>query len=376
MHRLILTKGLAAMSQALVDCGKTVSKRLLTVFSLVLFATSFSSTAKSDAMISSGISGDEQLLPFASLKVKNQWAFSSWDLSTLVDVRSQFDEGIGDAHAKMEWHGDTELDPQTKLELDAAYGFVREHTEVTKQFHVFRGDIGLERKFENFKIKADIGAEVRRFEDTTQKGYLPLDRGAENLVDNETAVRVTLFHEAWLQPFVEAAFVERDYFKSPVRGFSGPELIGGVTFAYPKLSGDFAVEISSRDTYDGRNVAVIGPYVDLKWQVRSGSEFSLGLGAGIEQDTSGLQDMYPYYSGRLEVLQDVTEDLKLSLLLDAIVECRETGSETELSPSFKLTWNQDNGIGIFSSAGMTYTKIHNLNAALEPSFEVGIQWVF
>ena len=364
------------MGQPLVDCGKTVSKRLLSVFSLVLFATSFSSIAKSDSMISSGISGDEQLLPFASLKFKNAWAFSSWNLSTLIDVRSQIDDGIGDTHAKMEWHGDTELDPQTKLELDAAYGFIRERTEVTKQFHVFRGDIGLERKFENFKIKADIGAEMRRFEDTTQNGYSSLNRSAENLVDNETAVRLTFFHEAWLQPFVEAAFVERDYIKSPVRGFSGPELIGGVTFAYPKFSGDFAVEIASRDTYDGKNVAVIGPYVDLKWQVRNGSEFSLGLGAGIEQDTSGLQDMYPYYSGRIEVLQDVTEDLKLSLLLDAIVEYRETGSETELSPTIKLTWNQDNGIGIFSSAGMTYTKISNLNATLEPSFEVGIQLAF
>jgi hypothetical protein len=364
------------MGQALVDCEKTVSKRLLTVFSLVLFTTAFSNIANSESMISTGISGSDQLLPFAALNVKNAWTFSAWNFSTLLDVRGQFDDGIGDAHAKTEWHGDTELDPRTKIELDAAYGFDRERTDVTKQFHVFRGDIGLQHKFENFKIKADVGAEMRYFEDTTQKGFLSLNRSAENLVDNETAVRVTLFHEAWLQPFVEAAFVERDYFMRPDRGFSGPELIGGVTFAHQKLSGDFAVMIASRDTFDGKNIAVIGPYADVKWQVRSGSEFSLGLGAGIEQDTSGLPDLYPYYSGRVELLQDITENLKLSFLLDALVEYRETGSETELSPSIKLNWNQDNGFGIFGSAGMTYTKIHNLKDTLEPNFELGVKWAF
>jgi hypothetical protein len=364
------------MGQALVDCEKPVSKRLITGFSLVLFLTASSSTAKSDSMISTGFSGGEQLLPYTTLTVKNAWTFSTWNFSTLVDVRSQFDDGIGDAHAKMEWHGDTELDPRTKLELDAAYEFDRELTEVTKQFHTFRGDIGIEHKFENFKIKADVGAEMRRFEDTTQKGYSSLNRSAENLVENETAFRVTFFQEAWLQPFVEAAFVERDYFISPNRGYSGPELIGGVTFAYPKLSGDFAMMIASRDTYDGKQIGVVGPYVDLKWQVRSGSEISLGLGAGIEQDTSGLPDLYPYYSSRFEVLQDVTDNLKLSFLLDAVVEYRETGSETELSPNMKLTWNHGNGFSIFGSAGMTYTKIQNLKDTLEPSIEVGVKWAF
>ena len=364
------------MCQAFAECGKIVSRRLLTVFPTLLLAIAFIGTARSDIVMSTGFSGGEQMLPFATMNLKEDWTTSTWDFSMLVNARSQFDDGIGDAQAKAEWHGDTEVAPKTELELDIAYGFDRERTEAVKQFHIFRGDVGLEHEFENFRIKADVGAATRRFANTTQKGYSSLDRSGENLVDSESAVRVTLFQEAVFQPFVEAAFVERDYFDSPDRGFAGPELIGGVTFAYPEFTGDFAVIFASRDVYVGKNVNVVGPYVDLKWLVRSGSEISLGLGAGIEQDTSGLADLYPYYSGRFEVLQDVTPDLKMSFVLNAVVEKRITGLETELSPTVTLTWTGDNGLGVFGSAGLTYAKIESLEATSEPNFEIGLQWAF
>ncbi len=364
------------MGQAILECGKTVCKRLHTVFPTLLLAIAISGTAKSDTMISSGISGSEQMLPFVTMNVKEDWTLSNWDFSLLVDARSQFDDGIGDSNAKLEWHGKTKLAPNTELALDAAYGFDRERSEAIKQFHIFRGDVGLEHEFENVKVKADVGAEMRRFENTTQKGYSSLDRSVENLVESEAAVRMTLLHDAVLRPFVEAAFVERDYFKSPDRGFSGPELIGGITFAYPKLSGDFAVMFASRDAYNGKNITVVGPYVDLKWLVRDGSEISLGLGAGIEQDTSGLPDLYPYYSSRLEVLQELTPNLKFSFLLDAVFERRVTGPESELSPTVRLAWKHDNGFSVYGSAGMNYTIIENLKPTSEPMLEVGVEWAF
>jgi hypothetical protein len=365
-----------AMCQAIVECGKIVSKRLPTIFPALLIAIAISSAAKSGAVFSTGISGGEQMLPFATMNITEAWKQSAWDFSMLVDARSQFAAGIGDANAKAEWHGDTDLAPQTELALDVAYNFVRERGEAIKQFHTIRGDIGLEREFESFKVKADAGAETRRFQNTTQKGYSSLNRSAENLVDSEAAIRVTVFHDALLQPFIEAAFVERDYFKSPDRGFAGPELIGGITFAYPELSGDFAVMLASRDGYEGDNVTIVGPYVDLKWQMHSGSEISLGLGAGIEQDTSGLPDLYPYYSGRFEILREVMPKLKLSFVLDAVVEHRITGCETELSPTITLAWTDVNGFGVYSSAGMTYTKIENVKATFEPGLEVGFKWAF
>jgi hypothetical protein len=364
------------MGRALFKYGKTVSKRLLTVFPGFLFAMAMSVAAKCDTVISSGISGGGEMLPYATINIKEDWTLPSWNFSMLVDARSQFDNGIGDATAKVEWHGDTELTPYTELALDAAYGFDRERSEAIKQFHVFRGDVGFEHEFENIKVKADVGAEMRRFENTIQEGYSSLDRSAENLVNSEAAVRVTFFRDAVLRPFIEAAFVERDYFKSPHRGFSGPEMIGGITFSYPKLSGDFGVMTASRKAYDDKYTTVVGPYIDLKWPVRAGSQISLGLGAGIEQDTSGLPDLYPYYSGRFEVLQELTPNLKLSFLLDAIDERRVTGSETELSPTITLAWTHDNGFGVYGSAGMTYTKIENLKATSEPSLEVGVKWAF
>jgi hypothetical protein len=364
------------MSQTPVECGKTVSKRWLTVFLALLMQATFHGNAKSEIVISTGLSNNEELLPFVAVNINDAWTVSQWNLSTLMTARGQYEGGIGDAQAKLEWHGDTELSSNTELELDATYGFDRERTDAIKQFHILRGDFGIAHEFDNFKLKADVGAETQRFQDTTQKGYSPLDRTSENFLESEAAVRLTIFHEAAVQPFIEAAYIERNYFNSPDRGFAGPEFIGGVTFSHSKLSGDLAIIFASRDTSDGKTTTVVGPYVDLKWSVNNGSDVTLGMGAGIEQDTSGLADLYPYYSARLDVSHDLSTNLKLSFLVDAIAEKRVTGTEIELSPTISLAWAHDNSLGLFGSAGLSYTRIQNFKSGLETNFEMGMKWTF
>ena len=349
---------------------------VLTVFSVFLFASLCIPNARSEIVISSGLSGGDEVLPYTGLRVQKSWTMAAWTMSMLGEGRADMQHGLGDALASMELHAETGLSQQTELELDAAYAFDRESGEAIKQFHTLETDIGLEHRFDGLTLKADVGVESRIFEDTTQKGFSPLDRSHEDLVDTETALRMTFFNTAQFKPFIEAAYVRRDYVLEPDRGYVGAELIGGITFSGTNLTGDAGLILLLRTANDGTHRHLVGPYVDLKWLVQPGSEVSLGLGAGLDQDTSGSAELFSRYSGRLEVLQDVTANLKLSFVLDAIHENRAVAWERELTPTLTLTWSHDQSISLYGAAGLTQNKVQGLSATTDPNFEVGMKWMW
>jgi hypothetical protein len=357
-------------------CLGTVSKRLLTVLSALAFSLFSTTTARSEIVISGGLSGGEEVLPFTGLRLEKSWTAAAWKMSVLGEGRAEMEEGLGDALANMEWHAETGLSPQTELELDAAYAFDRESGEAIKQFHTWGTDVGLEHRFDGLTLKADLGFESQLFENTIQKGFNSLDRSHEDLVDTEAALRLTFLNTAQFRPFVEAAYVRRDYVLESDRGYAGGELIGGVTFAQPNLTGDVGLILLLRTANDGTQSHLVGPYVDLKWLVQRGSEVSLGLGAGLDQDTSGAAELFPRYSGRLEVLQDVTSQVKLSFVVEAIHENRALAWERELAPKLTLTWSSGQGIDLYAAAGLTHNKIQGLPATVDPNFEVGMKWTW
>jgi Putative beta-barrel porin 2 len=376
MPRLSSTAFLVRICQNLWTSQGTVGICVSTVLLLFVTAHLYIQDAEAEVVISSGLSGGEKASPFAALRVENIWSLGGWNFSALGEGRFEYDDGLDDANAKVEWHADTGLSPKTELEIDSAYAFERERIEAIKQFHRGGADIGLEHPFDAVTLKADVGFETQIFEDTTEKGFSPLDRSRENLVDTEAALRLTFLPGSTYRPFVETAYVVRAYFKEPDRGYAGPEFIGGVTFSLPRLSGDLGVMFALRNENRGTHRHLFGPYADLKWQVLPETEISLGLGAGLDQDTSGEAELFPRYSGRLEVSQRLPRDLNLSFSFDALQENRSVAREREFSPSVTLAWSPKNGPGVYGSLGMTHSTVQGEPATTTPDFEVGVKWVW
>jgi Putative beta-barrel porin 2 len=376
MPRLIPDSSLGIIPKPYQESLGTVSKRLLTVLLACLFASLYIPTARSEVVISGGLSGGDEVLPFIGVRVDKSWTVAAWKMSMLGEGRAEKQHGLGDALVKIEWHAETGLSQQTELELDADYAFDRDRGEAVKQFHTLGADIGLEHRFDGLTLKSDVGVESQLFEDTTQKGFRPLDRSHEDLLDTEAALRLTFLNTAQFRPFVEAAYVRRDYLLQPDRGYVGPELIGGVTFSGFNLTGDAGLILLLRTANDGTQRHLVGPYVDLKWHVQPGSEVSLGLGAGLDQDTSGPAELFSRYSGRLEILQDVTSNLKLSFVMDAIHENRAEAWERELTPTLTLTRSSGQGTSLYGAAGLTLNKIEGLPSTTDPNFEVGMKWTW
>jgi hypothetical protein len=70
----------------------------------------------------------------------------------------------------------------------------------------------------------------------------------------------------------------------------------------------------------------------------------------------------------------LAEDVILTFAVDASFERREVASETELSPTLKLSWAPAQGLGVYGSLGLTHHKIEKLDATTDPSFDVGLTW--
>jgi hypothetical protein len=371
MPRLILK---TRSTTSVQNTKATVSGQLLTVLAVCVFAYMGFAPANSQIAVSNGVSGGDVLTPFIGVQLKKDWTLGAWNVSVLGDGRAEKEQGLGDAEANVEWHADTALSPQTELELDAAYAFDRERGEAVKQFHKLGADVGVKHRFDDVTLKADVGFESQLFEDTTQAGYSPLDRSHEDYTDSEAALRLTFLNSAQVKPFIEAAYVQRDYLLDPDRGYVGPELVGGVSFFRQNLTGDAGVMLLLRTANDGKHSRLVGPYVDLKWLMQPGSEISLGVGAGLDQDTSGSAELFSRYSGRLEIQQDITHTLALSVALDVIHENHSFVWERELTPNLTLTWTPEQGINLYGSVGLTHTKTQGEPAEVDPSIEIGLKW--
>ena len=360
----------------LIPSRCAVSRSLLTAFALLASFIFASPKASADIIAGAGVSGAEALRPFNSLSITQSWERSGWDFSFEGNGRIQTDSGLGDAIFNSEGHAETALSIATLLELDAAYGFDRERTRSIKQEHSFGADVGLRHVFQKLTVKADAGFESFFHRDTTQPGFRPIDRAGEDFTEAEAALRVTFSEFKSVMPFLEAAYVRRDYFKNPGREFDGPEFVAGVTFAVQHFSGDFGAIYALRSSALIDTTHALGPYVDLKWKPYDKTDISLAMSAGIDQDTTGLANLYPYYSARLEVTQALTENLTMSAVLDTVLEDRVTGRETEINPTIKLAWSGENGFGLHASAGLTHTRIEGEDSTTEPSFELGMSWTW
>jgi opacity protein-like surface antigen len=333
-------------------------------------------SAHAEKVISSGASGSNAMQPYVAINYDEKWSLSDWSISSLINTRAQVDQHIGDAFFTSEWHAETNFNSLTLFELDAAYNFERDKTDAIKHQHKVNGDVGLEHQLKDVTLKADIGVEANWFENTTQSGYPSLDRSAENNVEIETALRLTQNQNATFNPFVEVAFVARDYTINTGRDFDGYDLIFGATLSDSNLAGDIGLFFGSRVGKSVSMIDVWGPQIDIEWTVNSKTRVAFAAGAGIQQDTSGDADLFQTHSFKLEAKRDVSDDLKLTLALEGLHENRNNGTETELTPSIGFDWQFGSQFGVYGSADVTYERIEGLEASWAPQVDLGFKLAF
>jgi Putative beta-barrel porin 2 len=359
-----------------ISVVQATMNRCLFMVGLALLPVLTATPSHAETSVRIGLSGDQILRPFIAFDFADSGAIEGWNLSTDVQSHIEGHDGIGDSSLNANWHADTLMAPNTSFSVDAAYGFDHDFGDAIKQYHIIGGDVGVTHKFESFTLKADAGFEARLHEDTIEDGFAPLDRKFEDFAASEFSLRGIWETAGYIRPFVEIAHVGRDYLFHSNRDFAGAEIVAGISIAGPSLSGDAGVIYATRGRADTGAVYVIGPYLDLKWLSRDDIAFSLSASAGIDQDTAGPPDLFPYYSLRVEVVHDIADALTMSLALDAILEDRSSGHEIEISPEIKLIWNHGSGFGTFASASLTHEKTEGQPPTTVPGFEFGISWTW
>ena len=331
--------------------------------------------AQADVTLRSGVSGASALYPFAAYKLEQDWTIQPWAFALKLDGRIQQQDGVGDASSTAEWHAEHEFANATVMEFDLLHEYDREKDDSIEQSHTLGADIGLEHRFAAFTAKADFGVLGRIHADTTQTGFAALDRRDEDFLEREAALRLTANPASPWKPFVETAWLRRNYAVDTDRDFCGPDLILGVTAETSTLKGDAGLLLATRKAEGLAASTMIGPYVDLKWMPQPATELALDLSSGLDQDTTGDAKSFAFYEATFTATQAITEQLKVSAVLEATLEKRRTGHETEFTPTLKLDWTNETGLGTFASVGFTYSKTEGSPSEIAPSFEAGLKWV-
>lgn len=370
MHGRTNNIGLVSLIQFKIGHGAAVRCLLFTAASTFLFGVS---SATADTNLTSGISGSDVLRPYVTLGLDEKWSISDWIMSALLDGRVQYDHGIGDVLFTAEGHAERQISRLTVMEIDISYDFEREKIAAIKHEHGFGADLGLEQKFDGISLKADLGLDAAIFENTTEKGFSSLDRNREENIEFESSLRLTGNNDPLLNPFVEVAFVGREYLINTRRDFAGLDVIFGATFSHKNLTGDVGFFWGTRDGKDFGSAGVIGPQIDLDWTIDDSTKLSFAMGAGIEQDLPGSADLFQIHSMRAEASRLVSDSLKLTLAFEALHENRTRANELELKPELRFDWTSASGAGVFGSADVTYEKINDTKATWEPHVDVGVK---
>ena len=324
--------------------------------------------------VRSGVTGGTVLRPFSQVKLSEDWTVQGWTSTLKTEARAVLrEDSLDDASMGADWHSEKLLQAALLFEFDAHYGFDRDRDTDIDHSHDFSTDLGFTSTFDHAVLKTDLGLFARHHQDTQRAGLPALDRSTEDFWEADLAVRLTQRSSASWKPFIETALVRREYMINTGRAFLGPDLIAGITIESSTLTGDLGLLFAARKAVEEPTATVLGPYVDLKFVPASGFEATLDLSSGLDQDTTGDSRPFRFYEANLVLAHAATDALTLSAVLESSWEGRSTGAETEITPLLKLEWTGHTGLGVFASAGFTYTKTEGLPADYAPSLEAGLK---
>jgi Putative beta-barrel porin 2 len=325
-------------------------------------------------MIETGVSVSEKAEPYVGLHLNADAQWLDWTSTLAIDTKLEPQHSIGDASAKMEWHAETTSPVLALIELDGLYEFVREVDTSITQYHDLGFDVGAKRDFGDWALKTDVGIFGRLHLDTIRPGFSALDRRKEDFIESDIALRATFLESQALHPYIEIAYLRRDYLIDTDRDFSGADFIFGLAFADSTFKGELGVFVGVRDRNSASASTVIGPRLDLKWFPKHGTEVGLDVTTGLEQETTGFADIYAYHEAEFSIRYSVDEAVWISAVVSSSLEKHRSAEEFEFEPAVKIDWAVNEKLSVFGSVGVSYLAVEDDESNWSPTATIGAKW--
>ncbi len=280
------------------------------------------------------------------------------------------------------------LSPTAKLIFDVAYDFDRDFdADFSPRFaaidstHRFSGNVSFETMIGNARLTLDAGASALVHENLQRIGISDFDRGAQDYIEPEVAMRVAFPATGPVRPFVEAAYVRRSYFEESdllgrQRGFGGPEFIAGVEIETARVSAQIAAIWAWRNQDEAGvgETSIFGPYVDLTWRPDDRSEVIFAAASSLVQESNGDVSVYPVHAMHIEAKTGLTELWELGAITDIKYEdVAGAGGTLTVTPEVTATWNVQNNIAVIGGIGGEWTKVTGAKGEFSASAKVGFR---
>jgi hypothetical protein len=260
-----------------------------------------------------GISIDDEVLPFvdveATLVQLEPGYKAEFSASAKVPLYQSHGE-MGDTSFNGDIAIAANISKRFTLRAGTNFDFERDVTDVdTDTSHGPGASAGVDLVAGHLRFVGDVATTLNLFEEA----------GLRDHFDNEVAIRI-LKERGRVRPFVEAAFVWRDYLDNDGRNFSGPEFIAGVELAMASVTGQVGAIVAHRSEADGDDRWLLGPYLEVTWKPAEGTELLFALASGFEQESIGSNDVYEVLSGTIELQQDISDTIATTATLEVAIE--------------------------------------------------------
>ncbi len=322
-----------------------------------------------------------------SANYARQWSDGAFEISTDASLDYLFDEGrLGDSTANLISSYQSQIGTDLWLKLDASYEFDHEIERsalgagLASTDHTIGGFAGLEWEAGGLGFVFDVGSVSVLHGDTRRDDGLRFSRDAQDYVEPEAALRVSIGPDNAWQPFVELAYVGRPYFSDRSltgvrRHMHGPELIVGLQTEQRKIEGQIAAIITHREYAEPGVEAstAVGPYVDVTFKPNARTEVIFAAAAQIDQETVGAARGDPFYSSKLDVAYQLRDDM--SVIASTLVEYDDDpgqGGTLTLTPELTYTWQFRPGIAFSAAAAASWEDAPGMEGDLTATLQTGL----
>jgi hypothetical protein len=260
-----------------------------------------------------GVSIDEEVQPFVDIGATFVQAAPGYKVEFTGGAKVplyQSRGAPGDASLNSDMALTANLSNILTLRTETHYDFERDVMDVgTDTSHSPGAAAGFDLVAGDLSFVGDVATTLTLFEES----------GFRDHVDSEVAIRIVQ-ERGQVRPFVELAYVSRDYLDNEDRNFSGPEFIAGIELALATVTGQVGAIVAERTEADGDDRWLLGPYLEVTWKPAEGTELLFALASGFEQESIGSSDVYEVLSGTIELQQDISDTIATTATLEVAIE--------------------------------------------------------
>ena len=316
-----------------------------------------------------------------------QWSDGAFKITSDASLKYLLDEGrLDDSTADLISNYQLQIRPDLLLKLDASYGFEHELERsasgvgLASTDHTIGSLAGLEWEAGGIGFVFDVGAVSVLHGATRRDDGLRFNRDAQDYVDPEAALRVSIGPDNAWQPFIELAYVGRRYLSDRSlagqrRHMYGPELIAGMQTEQQNIEGQIAAIIAHREYAEPgvEATTVVGPYVDVTFRPNPRTEIIFAAAAQIDQETVGAVRGDPFYASKLDVAYKLQDDM--SFIASTLVEYDDDpgqGGTLTLTPELTYIWQFHPSVAFSAVAAASWEDRPGLKSDTTATLQAGL----